>query len=604
MPEDNSVKDRFLAWLSGTVSPAQLSELYVVFDDVERYCISMRLVTKPILSITDINVIKNVIETLEKDRSFRTHFKRNLSKIDSFLKLYIQFLKNNPDISVQIISMPEEYETDIAEKENVSEQIVFPNESLAGVNEEEKARLNAILEEHFKEDGYQLGRAIFRGRFRTYYTTKYGFELEYTNEKLEDILRAVGDLRDGRVFPKGDSNQNLLLEEMLSDIVSAFDSGATAVYPSAVYERYRERLAGELHIYKEESMTNILLANAGEKFGQYHSHFVIRGRESNPSLDIRRLLRDSHLPLTVDEIHNTLWYIPIDKTKILLAADSSLVSVAAATYYYAPNFPIGESEKRTLISAIGNQLDYAGYMTDVELMNIIGEKCPNLAINAAEFSRYGMRNCLGYILKEQFSFNGPIITRQGCEINRNDVFGRFAKERERMSFDELKAFADDMETQIYWDAVMSETVRLSENEFVRKDEIDFDISAIDEHLDEICTGEYLPINEINLFLSFPSIGYQWNSFVLESYLFNFSRKFRLVHTSFARKDTCGAMVRAQSPICDYDALITNVLSKAGREFSEKSALDYLVENGYQAKRSYRGIESILRNVNRKPIQQK
>lgn len=86
MPEDNSVKDRFLAWLSGTVSPAQLSDLYVVFDDVERYCISMRIVTKPILSITNLDVIKNVIGTLEKDRSFRNHFKRNLAKIDSFLK--------------------------------------------------------------------------------------------------------------------------------------------------------------------------------------------------------------------------------------------------------------------------------------------------------------------------------------------------------------------------------------------------------------------------------------------------------------------------------------------------------------------------------------
>ncbi|MGN0683553.1 MAG: hypothetical protein ACI4JY_07740 [Oscillospiraceae bacterium] len=571
---------------------------------MERYCISMRIVKKPILSITDIDVIKDIIGKLEKNRSFRIRFKRNLSKIDSFLKLYIQFLKNNPDLSVQAVTLPEKHNTGVAKKVNNTERITSPNDSLSGVSEEEKARLNAILEKHFKEDGYQLGRAIFRGRFRTYYTGEYGVELEYTNEKLEDILRAVGDLRDGRVFPKGGSNQNLLLEEMLSDIVSAFDSGATAVYSSAVYERYRERLAAELHIYTEESVTDLLQASLGDKFDRFHSHFVIRGRESNPSLDIRRLLRDSHLPLTVDEIHNSLWYIPIDKTKFLLAADSSLVSVATATYYYAPNFPINESEKRILISAIGSQLDFAGYMTDVELMNIIGEKCPNLAINAAEFSRYGMRNCLGYILKEHFSFNGPIITRQGCEINRNDVFGRFAKERERMSFDELKAFADDMETQIYWDAVMSETVRLSENEFVRKDEIDFDISAIDEHLGEICTGEYLPINEINLFLSFPGIGYQWNSFVLESYLFNFSRKFRLVHTSFARKDACGAMVRAESPICDYDSLITDVLSKAGREFSEKSALDYLVENGYQAKRSYRGIESILRNVNRKPVKPK
>ena len=47
------------------------------------------------------------------------------------------------------------------------------------------------------------------------------------------------------------------------------------------------------------------------------------------------------------------------------------------------------------------------------------------------------------------------------------------------------------------------------------------------------------------------------------------------------------MVRAESKITDYDALITDVLSKAGGEFTQKTALDYLVENGYHAKRSYK-----------------
>ena len=62
------------------------------------------------------------------------------------------------------------------------------------------------------------------------------------------------------------------------------------------------------------------------------------------------------------------------------------------------------------------------------------------------------------------------------------------------------------------------------------------------------------------------------------------------------------MVRAESKITDYDALITDVLSKAGGEFTQKTALDYLVENGYQAKRSYKGIENVLRRVGGKALQ--
>ena len=205
-------------------------------------------------------------------------------------------------------------------------------------------------------------------------------------------------------------------------------------------------------------------------------------------------------------------------------------------------------------------------------------------------------------MRGQFAFNGPIITRRGSEINRSEVFRRFAAEHQRLTYDELKAFADEMETIIYWDAVMSEMVRLNENEFIRRDELSPDITAVDEFLDGICAGEYIPLSEMTLFLSFPSIGYQWNRFLLESYLNSFSRKFRLIHTSFAKRETCGAMVRAESEITDYDSLITDVLSNAGREFTQKTALDYLVEHGYQAKRSYKGIENVLRMVGNKALQ--
>jgi len=145
-------------------------------------------------------------------------------------------------------------------------------------------------------------------------------------------------------------------------------------------------------------------------------------------------------------------------------------------------------------------------------------------------------------------------------------------------------------------------IRLNENEFIRKDKIKFNVDEIDKILHGMFEGEYVPLGEINLFLSFPNIGYQWNNFVLESYLFNFSRKFKLIHTCFGMKETCGAIVRSESAISDYNALITDVLKKAGKIFTEKSALNYLVEKGYQARRSYKDIGIILRAVNQTSVQ--
>ena len=50
-------------------------------------------------------------------------------------------------------------------------------------------------------------------------------------------MSMVGTKRDNRVFPKQDDSQNDLIMEIVSDILSAFDSGATAVYIEAVYDK-------------------------------------------------------------------------------------------------------------------------------------------------------------------------------------------------------------------------------------------------------------------------------------------------------------------------------------------------------------------------------
>ena len=40
-----NVQERFFAWLSARVSPAQLSEFYIVCKDIESFCMSKRILT-------------------------------------------------------------------------------------------------------------------------------------------------------------------------------------------------------------------------------------------------------------------------------------------------------------------------------------------------------------------------------------------------------------------------------------------------------------------------------------------------------------------------------------------------------------------------------
>ena len=177
-----------------------------------------------------------------------------------------------------------------------------------------------------------------------------------------------------------------------------------------------------------------------------------------------------------------------------------------------------------------------------------------------------------------------------------DVYTEFTRQHEVFSLEDIKEFSRELDAAINWDIVRRGAIRISETEFVRKDQIIFDVDVIDNVLDGMCPGEYIPLKNISLFLYFPAMGYQWNLYVLESYLYSRSKRFKLVHTSFSQNGVYGGMVRNDSSIGDYSELITEALSNSDSLSSTKSALNYLLNNGYQATLRYNGIEQVVQKA--------
>ena len=454
-----------------------------------------------------------------------------------------------------------------------------------------------ILKEYFGDNGYKPGSSIYYNKFKNYFHSKYGEYPSESNDQISEILKKIGTQIDDRIFPKQNDDQNKLIEEIINDIISAFESGASAVYIEAVYEKYKNQLADNLKIYNVEALTPLLMTNSKGKFLQKNSYFTIKGRVVDPVEDILRIMRESHLPLTSDFIHEKTWYIPYDKMKSLIFKDKSIVYVASDTYFYAPNLPVDETELRQIVSLIQSEIYFHSYVTGDKLMELIKEKFPIIAMNFEGFSNYGVRNCLGYILRDHFAFKGAIISKFGEELNTGDIYAEFARDHDKLSLEELKNFAAEVNNGIiYWDAVLGEMIRISQTQFIRKDLINFDVDNIDNILIDMCPKDYISIKEINLFLSFPNIGYTWNSYVIESYLYSYSRKFKLIHASFSENDVYGAMVRADSKISDYRSLIVDALSHSDFLSSEDKALQFIVDRGYQQRKHYKDINSVIKEA--------
>lgn len=457
---------------------------------------------------------------------------------------------------------------------------------------EEGEQLALILEEYYT-NGFRINSAIDRGRIKIFYNEKFSKELSLADEQIIASLKKVGVVRKDRIYAKQDYKGCDLLKQIFEDVMAVFENGASCVYPEAIYQKFHIELAEMMQIYEAEFLADTLIEMAEGKLRKKQTFLCLTDRYADLDRDVLEILKTSPVPMTYADIQAVMWYIPLDKIKHILVVTKSIVKVEEETYFYSMNLPISQEEIVEVNQLIRRALEHRAYITDVELRQLIDDHCPGIAINTAEFTTYGLRNCLGYILRDSYSFNGPIISSQGKELSMAEVFAQYCDDRDQITTEELKLLASEMNTVIYWDAVRKETIRISDELFLRYDKVDFGIDEIDNVLDVLCDKSYIPLKNIGLFMHFPVLCVPWNGYVLESYVYKYSRKFKLLHSNFSASGFFGAMVRQDSGIEDYQTLIIDVLANSNQWEDKNSALELLVEQGYQQRRKYAGIDKVV-----------
>lgn len=543
------------------------------------------IVEESLLAYTDANQLENILKSLHKDDGYITLNMARGQGPDYALQKLILFCKDSAD--VETISE--------VKKENIE---ILPSETVEADNSQAttdklsfKERYSKILEENFT-DGFRPDSVIDRNRFRMYYEETYEEELAEEDKQLVRKLQKTGTLRDGRIYAKDETEQINLIEDISDTVVNVLKGKASCMYLECLFEKYQEELADKLHIYSMEALENTLFSSGQRSYFKRYNYLA--GYDKEPSLkdDVVEYMKHAHLPVTYDTIKAELWYFPLDKIKHALVMTPGIVNVAPEAYLYARNLPVSEGELQKISEIIYDSLLQRDYISDTELMQLLEEHCPSVMMNTQEYPTWGLRNALAYLLKDKFAFTGAIISDKHTKLNMAEVYKDFCRRSERITVDELKAFAKELNTIIYWEAVYGEMVRVSQQEFVHRNLIRFDVERTDLLLDELIQESYVPLKTINLFLHFPAISVPWNSFVLESYIANYSQKFHLLHAGFTGTDCCGAIVRNDSGISEYKELLIDVLAQNPSWSTTQSALQLLVDMGFQQRRSYADIEYV------------
>lgn len=453
----------------------------------------------------------------------------------------------------------------------------------SAIDAETASRWNAILSEEF-EDGLRLNGMRLR-KFRGIYEERYHDTIEPDDEKLIALLKQIGEFRDERIYAKQDAEQSSLMDTIRHNIVQTLASGASCIYPQQLFEKYRTELAQQLSVYTADTFKAMLMTATNRQFSVSYGIICLPGKNANVTADVMGLFQGCYEPITYAQMAERLWYIPMDRIKHELVTEKSIVMIEQETYFYAPNFPISTHELAALQRAMHRRIEDEGFLVAKGLRELMQSCCPNAVMDTASWKDWGVRNVMAWLLREQFDFNGVVICSKGAGMDTHMVFRSYCKSHERVTMDELKGLCAQLDVSgIYWDSVLAELVRISRNEFLSKRLIAFDSDSTDRVLEQACPGDYMPLKDFTLFMSLPGVTVPWNGFLLESYLRDYSRIFRLEQAGPVEHTPIGAMVRRMSPFHTNRDLLIDALVHDDSWHSAKEALDVLVERGYRTQR--------------------
>lgn len=450
----------------------------------------------------------------------------------------------------------------------------------------------AVLTQNFPR-GYRLGSSIEMKKFRRYFEDINGYALERESDEIEKIISLCGVEHEGRVYAPATMLSEYLRDKLFDFTDKNFEEGKTVVYYEALFKEFSEDFLDQ-NIYDAEMLKAYIAYMAGDKYFMARSYLSNERRSAvDPIEDVRTCLKEHGLPMEVDDLCKTLSHIPSDRIRTLLGTHGEFVRNSKGEYFHVASFSVTEEDLDNISVLINEEIMRHAYISGNELYDAIKGKYPYIHEKNAIFSVIGWRDALKFKLGDRFSFTGNIISDKDKELSMSDVFAAYGAEQKNFTLSELLAFAENMGSTIYFDSLYQNAARVSQEHFVSRSDVCFQVRETDKALGRFCTGRYFALSEIKDFGIFPEASHPWTPYLLEHYVAFHSKRYYLMHGGYNKNAVVGAMVKRENVYDSFDDLITDILAESGVTLQKKEVLNYLSNNGYIARRTYTGIEALM-----------
>ncbi len=449
-----------------------------------------------------------------------------------------------------------------------------------------------VLTRNFRK-GFRLGSPIELRKFKRCYEQMNEKTLDDDDATIERNIHICGILFEDKVFIPQTMLGDETRDRLFAYIQKSFIEGKTALYYQALFNEFSEDFL-DYFIYNADMLKAYLSFMLGEEYFFGRSYL---SRDENTTVDpieeVRTCLKEYSAPMTYDVMFENLPHIPKQKIKQILAYNGEFVSNGRGEYFHVSSVHFSDEEMDSIAEIIDSAIEDKKFLSGNELVDAIKSKYPYTYEKNSAFSVVGLRDAIKYHLNSKFSFSGNIISRLGSSLTMSDVFAGYCRSRDSFTLDELNVLASELGTVIYFDPVYENSLRINRDCFVSKTRAHFLVTETDAALDRFCTGDYISIGKVNGFSLFPNAGFPWNEYLLEHYVAAYSEKYSLFHTGFNAGSCVGAIVKKNAGFESFNDCIVAILADSNITLKKQTALQYLCDEGYIARRIYTNIEELL-----------
>ena len=441
-----------------------------------------------------------------------------------------------------------------------------------------------ILSARYKY-GFRIGSPIDLMKFRNYAEVG-SIDLPAGDEELEKEIAAAGVAFDGKIYVFSAQ----LLEGLGQIIDGIFESGVAVIFLSSFMEKQEEWL--EANHVSSEALLKEMIRRCRPAFyvGQ---NILTKGKrvtEHEAVVSEIHRIAGAGAVVWISVLFEHLPYIPDEKIVWSLSASDEFVRISEGKYFRMSGFICAEEDKAAILDFVSAECRRKGYVSITDIpMGSIPEENYELSTTAL------YQAVFNHILKYSYYLNGKIITTDQSGIDITILLKTYCQDRKECTATEVMERAEELTGNINKQysliALYDSLVRVDADRFVSEKQVHFDVDRIDALLKSIVGDRFAPIRKVTTFALFPPCGQNWNHYILESYCYRFSRKYRLSVLNYNDKNA-GIIASIDLPLT-YNEMLSEAAANADVELTQEAVGEYFFENGFTAKRKYSSMPEII-----------